>query len=144
MSDFEDLSTRMPDMASVLAQRIAARNASTNPATPKSGFDPYQTMVNKKSSETTEVDPATIQRWPEESVKQLEDYCKKVGIVGFNAGRMHPIAALAMLKKQFGDFSDTPLEERVPEGFEKRGTPSGYGPNYPYSQAMQKKQIIHG
>lgn len=144
MSDeFEDISSRLPNIDAVLAQRIAAKTTET-PMVPKSSVDPYQLMVQKKQDAPIGVDPNTIRKWPEEDVKKLQDYCQKVGIVGFNPGRMPPMVALAMLKQQYGDYSDVPLEERVPEGYEKRGTPSNYGPNFPYSQAMAKKQILHG
>jgi len=144
--EFESLNSRIPDFATALAARAAARNVEGDPTLPPPGtVDPYKLMLNKKrAAEAGDIDPGTIVRWPEEAVKQLEDYCAKMGILGFNCGKMHPLAALAMLKKQVGDYSDTPLEERVPEGYEKRGTHSGYGPNYPYTEAMKKKQILHG
>lgn len=148
MSDnnFEDIGNRMPDLASALAQRIAARQSEATGTTAAPGtFDPYQAILNKKHGQTAPVDPEAIQKWPEEDVNKLQDYCTKMGIIGFNSGRMHPIAALAMLKQQFGqDFTNTPLEERVPAGYEKMGTKSQFGPNYPYSEAMKKKQILHG
>jgi hypothetical protein len=147
MSDtFEDIGNSMPDMASLLAQRLAARKAeesgiSSHPGT----FDPYQSLVNKRNTGEIPIDPTTIQKWPEDDVRKLQDYCQKMGIVGFNCGRMHPIAALSMLKQRFGDdYSNVPLEERIPSGHQKAGTHSGYGPNYPYSEAMKKKQILHG
>lgn len=144
MSDaFEDVGSRLPDMASVLAQRIASKGAETNNPPPGT-FDPYQAMLKKKHAENAPLDPSTIQKWPEEDVNKLQDYCQKMGIVGFNSGRMHPIAALAMLKQQFGDdFSNVPLQERVPAGYEKLGSNS-HGPNYPYTEAMHRKQILHG
>ena len=146
MSDeYEDLSSRIPDFNAALAQRIAAKKGEVSPSIPAPGtVDPYKIMVQRKQAEVGEIDPSTIRKWPENDVKRLEDYCARLGIVGFNAGRMSPVAALAMLKQQFGDYSDVPLEERVPEGYEKRGTHSGYGPNYPYTQAMNKRQILHG
>jgi len=148
MSDeFESINSRIPDLGAALAQRIAAKKADESGTTlpPPGTVDPYQLMIQKKRGETAEINPTEIQKWPEESEKKLQDYCTKMGIVGFNSGRMHPLAALAMLKKQYGDdYTNVPLEERVPGGYEKLGTPSGYGPNYPYSQAMQKKQILHG
>lgn len=136
----------LPDMASVLAQRIAARKAEASGTTPPPGtFDPYQALLKKKQGETAPIDPSTIQSWPEDDVKKLQDYCQKIGIAGFNCGKMHPIAALALLKQRFGDdFSNVPLEERLPQGYEKLGTKSTYGPNYPYSEAVRKKQILHG
>jgi hypothetical protein len=145
--EFENINSRIPDLSSALAQRIASKSGTNINGTlpPPGTVDPYKIMLKRKQDEIGEVDPNTIQKWPDDSVKKLQDYCNKMGIYGYNSGRMNPLAALALLKKQFGDdYTDVPLEQRVPEGYEKRGTPSGYGPNYPYTQAMNKKQIIHG
>ena len=145
--EFESLNSRIPDLGAVLAQRIAAKKAETAGTTlpPAGTVDPYQLMLQKKRGETTEINPDTVVKWPEESLTKLQDYCTKMGIIGFDCGRMHPIAALSMLKRQYGDdYTDVPLEERVPAGYEKRGNNSGYGPNYPYTEAMRKKQILHG
>jgi hypothetical protein len=137
---------QLPDMGAMLAQRIAAKKADATGAQPAPGtFDPYQAMLDRKAGKPIEQKIPEVQQWPEEDVQKLQDYCKKMGIVGFNSGRMHPIAALAMLMKQFGeDYSNVPLEERVPQGYEKIGTKSQHGPNYPYSAAMKQKQILHG
>jgi hypothetical protein len=137
----EEFST-MPNMDMLLAQRIADKTGAQTKS--EGGFDPYKSLLKKKTEEMTPIDPETIQKWPEEQTKELETYCQKVGIVGFNSGKMPPIVALAMLKRQFGDYTGVPLEERLPPGYEKVGTKSNYGPNYPYSKAMQNKQILHG
>ena len=145
--EFESINSRIPDLQSALAARIAAKAGDVDTSNPPPGtVDPYKLMLQKKRQmDTGDIDPGTIVRWPEEATKQLQDYCTKMGIVGFNSGRMHPLAALAALKKQLGDdYTGVPLEERVPAGYEKRGTPSGYGPNYPYSEAIRKKQVLHG
>lgn len=146
--EYPDINSRLPDMASALAQRIAAKSGTMTGTNPPPGtVDPYQLMLQKKqgiTSEPKEIDPSTIQHWPEADVQKLQDYCSKLGIVGFNSGRMPPLVALAQLKQQFGDYSGVPLEERIPAGYEKRGTISGYSPSYPYSKAMQQKQILHG
>ena len=142
--EFESLNSRIPDFSAALSQRIAQKQGTTTPATPTPPVDPYQLMLKRKEAETAPIDPATVKQWPEKDVKALQDYCERMGIVGFSCGRMHPIAALSMLKNQLGDdYSNVPLEERGPAGYEKLGN-SGYGPNYPYSQAIQKKQILHG
>lgn len=139
--EFENINSRLPDLGAVLAQRIAQKQGIT-PTT--ANFDPYAAMLKKKEEETAPIDPATIRQWPEADVKRLQDYCQRMGIVSFNCGRMHPIACLAMLRKEYGDdYTDVPLEERLPTNYEKLGT-SGYGPSYPYSQAVSKKQILHG
>lgn len=146
MSDeFESLNDRIPDINTVLSARIAARKAEANPTTPAAGtVDPYQLMLQKKQGITPDPKLESVVKWPEADVKKLQDYCTKIGIVGFNCGRMPPLVALAMLKKQYGDYSDTPLEERVPEGYEKLGIKSTFGPNYPYERAIQEKRILHG
>ena len=150
MSDeFESINSRIPDLGAVLAQRIATKSADTslNPNSKTSTVDPYQLMLQKKRGESSnESKPVQVTQWPQSVVKQLEDYCAEMEILGFNCGLMHPLAALAMLKQEYGEknYKNVPLEERIPKGSEKIGTPSGYGPNYPYSQAMNKKVILHG
>jgi hypothetical protein len=144
MSDeFENINSRMPDLQSALTQRIMAKQAEIlgNTLPPKGTVDPYQYMLAKKRGEELPVKQEAVIKWPEESVNKLQDYCTKMGILGFNSGRMHPAAALAMLKQKFGaDYTDIPFENRVPEGYEKHGTPS----NHSYSEAMKQKQILHG
>lgn len=145
--EFEDIGSRLPDLSTALAQRIAAKASEVNTNVPPPvTVDPYKMMLKKKrASEAGDIDPGTLVRWPEEATKKLQDYCTKMGIVGFNSGKMHPMAALAMLKKQYGDdFTDVPLEERVPEGYERLGTRPSYNPSYPYSEAMRTKQVLHG
>lgn len=146
MSDeFENINDRLPDLSAVLAQRIASKNneSLSGNLPPPGTIDPYKLMLKKKQEEVGEVDSSTIQKWPEKDIVELEDYCKKTGIVGFNCGKMNPIAAFHMLKQKFGDYTNVPLEERVPSGYEKRGTLSKYGPNYPYGEIQTKKQILH-
>jgi hypothetical protein len=140
MSDeFRDL----PNIENVLAQRIAAKAGQPIPA---GTVDPYQMMLNKKQQGDTPIqDTPPVVKWPEADVKKLEDYCQKRGIVGFNPGRMPPLVAMAMLKRQLGeDYTDVPLEDRVPEGYEKIVPAPKYSPKFPYSQAMANKQILHG
>jgi len=129
----------LPDFNQVLAKRLAP----TQQELP--GFDPHALMVKKHKVETGEVppDPTPEVKWPEKDVKALEDFCQQHGIMGYNCGRMHPIAALAMLKQQLG-YDDRPLQERVPFGYEKAGTPNKYGPSFPYAQPADKRVIISG
>lgn len=148
MSDeFESLNSRIPDFASAIAARDAAKSAeSTSTALPPPGtVDPYKLMLQKKRQmDSGDFESGPVVRWPEEDVQALKDYCMKMGIYGFNT-KTNPKLALAQLKKQFGDdYTGVPLEERVPEGYEKIGTPSSYGPNNRYSDSMRRKQILHG
>ena len=75
-------------------------------------------MLQRKRGETTPINPTTIQTWPEEDVKELEDYCKRNGIFGVSS-KMNPKLALMQLKRQVGNYSGVPLEDRVPEGYER-------------------------
>lgn len=143
--EFETINNRIPDLSTALAQRIAAKQVGNPTPFPSYKFDPYKMMVQKKKEETEEIDQSKVVKWPDKDVKRLQDYCQRMGITGFSAGKMNPMAALRMLKDKFGeDYTDVPLEERVPEGYEKLGTNNMYNRNHPYSEAMKEKQILHG
>ena len=89
------------------------------------GFDPHKLMINRKREETGEIQPQK-QSWPERDIKTLEDFCLKYGIIGFNSGKMSPIAALALLKQKLGVI-DSPAENRVT-----------------YSDSINKKILLTG
>lgn len=116
----------LPDFNQLVAQKV-------NPKQQELGFDPHKLMVQRKQLETGEVlDVTPVQQWPEKDVQALTDFCAKHGILGFNCGRMSPVAALAMLKNQLG-IVDGPLEQRVPPGYQP------YNPVKPY-----QKTLLHG
>lgn len=122
------------DAMALLQQRLAQKktDTSTTTATPKGPFDPHQMMVNRKRINAGEmITDMPVQTWPEEDIRKLEEFCLKMGIVGFNCGRMSPLAALAFLKEKLGVVDETPRTE-------------GFGPNYPYTQAMQKRILLKG
>lgn len=137
-------SSYVPDFSQILAKRMATAVQPTLP-----GFDPHAVMVKKNQVEKGEI-PAEpnipTPKWPEKDVQALEDFCKQYGIIGFNTGRMPPIAALAQLKKMMGvDYTNVPLESRVPSGYQKIGTPhNNLSPNYPYQRPADKRTIISG
>lgn len=81
---------------------------------------------------------ATID-WPERDIKALEDFCRQHNILGFNCGKMAPIAALALLKRKLG-INDNPLTERIPF----TGTKPINNPNYTYTTMVAKKTLLHG
>jgi hypothetical protein len=110
----------------------------------KNGFDPHKLMVQKKQINSGEIASDTPKKeWPEKDIKTLEDFCTKNGIVGYNCGKMHPIAALAFLKQYLG-IVDGSLEERVPVSYQK----IGYKLNSDYTQSTkektQQKSVLHG
>lgn len=123
------------DAISLLQQRLAQKNSktsSTGNSSTNGNFDPYKMMVNRKQKNEELSDPnIPIQTWQSEDIKKLEEFCSQHGIIGFNCGRMSPLAALAFLKQKLGIVDISTKTE-------------GYGPNYPYTMAMQKKQILHG
>lgn len=125
----------MPDFNQLLAKKVQTIKTG--------GFDPHQLMVQKKQAESGEsVNNTPNQEWPEKDVKALEDFCAKYGIMGFNCGKMSPIAALALLKGKMG-IVDAPLEERVPYGYEKAGTrPLICNQSYPYLPPVSKKVLL--
>ena len=150
----EELDTfrELPSIGQILQQRLAAKGIAANGPLPAPGtVDPYELMMARKQASlrgepVKQPEPPPVQKWPEEDVKALEDYCKKMGILGF-ATQMNPRIALMQLKQQMGDYSGVPLDDRIPEGYEKIGTQNPYGPNYPYSNAVrgvEKKQVLHG
>jgi hypothetical protein len=90
-------------------------------------------MIQKKKINDGETEYTTPkQTWLEKDIKVLEDFCEQHGIIGFNCGRMSPIAALAFLKQELG-IVDTPLKEKI----------NGNNPNYPYTNAIKKKMILN-
>lgn len=149
MEEYSSEFSSLPDIGSLLQKRIADKKAAASGvATPTApgGFDPHKLMVQKHKVETGEALPEIPEapKWPEEDVKALQDYCAKMGIIGFST-RQSPKLALAQLKRQIGDMSDIPLENRVPMGYEKRGTPNPHNCNYPYSKVSDsKKSLLNG
>ena len=72
-------------------------------------FDIYNALVKrKKQGEDTTLPP--IQEFPQQDIEELESFCRKYGIIGFNCGRMNPKAELRMLKSRMG----VPIEEATP------------------------------
>lgn len=136
----------IPNFEELLKKRIAQKTDSNTSLPPPGTVDPYKIMLQRKKEASGEVsmpDPSTIQKWPEEDVKELEDFCKRNGIVGVST-RINPKIALMQLKRQIGDYSGVALEDRVPEGYQKINAQSKYNVNYPYFQEKSKKQILHG
>ena len=61
----------------------------------------FQSLVRRKQQgEDTNLPP--IQEFPQQDINELESFCRKYGILGFNCGRMHPRTALRMLKMRMG------------------------------------------
>ena len=140
--EYSDLpsSSVIPDFTQMLKQRVVP---AVQPNLP--GFDPHTIMVKKNKIEKGEISPDSIPqvKWPDGDIKVLEDFCSKYGIIGFSCGRMNPIAALAFLKNKMG-IDERQLEDRVPYGYQRRGTPSIHSANFPYQHQTDKRTVLNG
>ena len=104
-----DTFSEIPNFELILKQRLATTSATNSNAT----VDPYQMMINKKHQPKSQITDIPVQVYPESQIKALEDYCKKMGIVGYNCGTIPPGAALALLKNQLGDYTVSPTEQSI-------------------------------
>lgn len=66
--------------------------------------------ISKIFNKNKEENLPPIQSFDEKDIKELEEFCLKMGIVGFNCANMNPKAALRMLKIKMG----FPIEEDKP------------------------------
>lgn len=64
-------------------------------------FDPYQALLKRKKQQDSGELPPIKDIDPNE-LYELQQFCQKHGIVGFNCGRMNPKVALQMLKSRMG------------------------------------------
>ena len=72
-------------------------------------FDPVDLMMKKKQQQDNPQLQSTME-YNTDDVYELEEFCRKHNIMGFNCGRMNPKAALRMLKSRMG----VPIEEATP------------------------------
>lgn len=74
-------------------------------------FDPIALMAKRKQQQDNS-ENIPIVNYNDKDINELESFCRKHGIIGFNCGRMHPKAALRMLKMRIGvPFEETPIVE---------------------------------
>lgn len=64
-------------------------------------FDPYKILLQKKFNQTNPSEIPTIS-YNEDDIKELEEFCKKHGILGVNFKNMNPKSVLNMLKNKIG------------------------------------------
>lgn len=139
-----------PSFNDLLAQRLGSKAGVSEPTKSPEGFDPHDLMLQRKQATIKgedmygEKELPSPQQFPEEDVKALEDYCRRMGIIGYST-RQHPKLALVQLKKQLGDFEGIELDARVIPGYEKMGQKTyGTRPNFPYESIIPKKTLLHG
>ena len=66
--------------------------------------DPIHAMMIKRKKQQDNPDtplPPSLE-YPNDDIKQLEDFCRQHGILGFSCGHMNPKTALRMLKGKMG------------------------------------------
>lgn len=67
-----------------------------------SNFDPYDIMLKNRNKELDTNEIPTVNKYLENEVAEIEEFCKKNGIIGFNIGKMSPSYALKLLKSKMG------------------------------------------
>ena len=139
MSDYDHCAgefqySKPPDFNQLMGGILSGKSEEAKPG--PNGYDPHKLMVKKHKVETGEELPEMPPdpKWPAADIKALQDYCQRMGIIGFST-RQHPRLALAQLKQQMGDMSNIPLENRIPLGYEKVGT---------FNSCTSKKSLIAG
>lgn len=124
--------SRSPDVdfVELLRQRLAQKAGKNDTSTGiQKTFDPHKIMVARRNQNTE--DQLPIQSYPPEDIEKLQTFCSQHGILGFNCGRMSPLAALSFLKQKMG-IIDTPQPSE------------GRNPNYPFTQPVGKRQLLKG
>jgi hypothetical protein len=86
-------------------QAMMVMRQQSAPVSSVNGFDPYQAMLRRKQSNVdsdTGYNNDPIQQYDPRDIQELEEFCQKYGIMGFNFGKMNPKSALKMLKNKMG------------------------------------------
>lgn len=91
------------DMGNLQAMMVMRQHNAPVPAS--NGFDPYQAMLRRKKPSIQDESGyinTPVQEYDAKDIQELEEFCTKYGVVGFNFGTMNPKAALRMLKGRMG------------------------------------------
>ena len=86
-------------------QAMMVMRQQSAPVSSINGFDPYQAMLRRKQSDTSNESGdinMDVQQYDPKDIQELEEFCQQYGIMGFNFGKMNPKAALRMLKGKMG------------------------------------------
>lgn len=100
----------MDHLAMRMIQPRITQNQSAN------GFDPYQAMLKRKQSATEDAGGyinTPVQQYDTKDIQEVEDFCRKYGIMGFNFGKMNPKAALQMLKNKMGIINEKSSNKKM-------------------------------
>ena len=78
-------------------------------------FDPYQMLMRRKQSQDYFQDTPVVEYDPRD-IEELEEFCSKHNILGFNFGKMGPKAALQMLKRKMGVVTEQKINKTILHG----------------------------
>ena len=78
-------------------------------------FDPYQMLMRRKQMQDYSQNMPVVEYDPND-IQELEDFCAKHNILGFNFGKMGPKAALRMLKGKMGIVSEQKINKTILHG----------------------------
>ena len=65
-------------------------------------FDPHQLMIKRKKQIDDPLENVDVPIYDQNDIFELEEFCRKHNIFGFNFGKLNPKAALQMLKNKMG------------------------------------------
>ncbi len=86
-------------------QAMMVMRQQSAPVSSINAFDPYQAMLRRKQSNTSDDNGyinAEVEQYDPKDIEALEEFCQQYGIMGFNFGKMNPKSALRMLKNKMG------------------------------------------
>jgi ribosomal protein S18 len=86
-------------------QAMMVMRQQSAPVSSINSFDPYQAMLRRKQSNTSDDNGyinAEVEQYDFKDIEALEEFCQQYGIIGFNFGKMNPKSALRMLKNKMG------------------------------------------
>ena len=90
-------------MGNLEAMMVLRKHVAPEPSI--NGFDPYQSMLNRKRNNMQNEDGYIndpVEQYDPNDVRALQEFCQQYGILGFNCGNMSPRSALTFLKAKMG------------------------------------------
>lgn len=90
-------------------------------------MDHIMKLINRKKEQEL-----PMVEFDQSDVKELEEFCRTHGIVGFNCGNMNPKAALEILKNRVGSATNV-VKSLESQGYEVAG-----------KDYKHKKQLLNG
>ncbi len=86
-------------------QAMMVMRQQSAPVSSINAFDPYQAMLRRKQSNTSDDNGyinAEVEQYDPKDIEALEEFCQQYGVMGFNFGKMNPKSTLRMLKNKMG------------------------------------------